>query len=231
MTAVSSFLVLFFWISSWFPTSFNNRTIGVTAACIVGLFLALHASKQLRKQSWPAKVLSVLSICFLIAGAMFAFTQAAVGTPVDGAIALFHVMGFAGYLYMLANIIAPNRTSKGVFEIGPLVLFLLAGWSWTSALSMYFHRGALEDTQAACILVPEHLHYKTELSSIWKMRLPEVASNLTGPTGTTILNYHAILVAPSDNEAQVYNWSKLRMRFEILDKKRNPYLPTTCPKD
>jgi hypothetical protein len=229
LTAVSTFLVLVFWISSWFPASFNNLTIGVTAACIVGLFLAILASKQLRKQGWPAKVLSMLSICFLIAGAMVAFTQAAVGTPVDGAIALFHVIGFAGYLYMLANIIKPKWTSKGVFEIGPLVLFLLAGWSWTSALSMYFHRGALGDTHAACILVPEPDAYDTELSSIWKMRLPEVASSRTSPIGTTILDYHAILVAPSDNETLVYNWSKLRMRFETLDKKRNPYLPTTCP--
>lgn len=94
---------------------------------------------------------------------------------------------------------------------------------------MYFHRGALGETSEACILVPKPVRYDTELTSIWKMRLPEVATSRTGPTGTTILDYHAILVEPSDDETRIYNWSKRWMRFDVLDKKRNRYLPTKCP--
>lgn len=94
---------------------------------------------------------------------------------------------------------------------------------------MYFHIGAANDTGTSCILVPKALRYDNELSSVWDMRLTDVASNSTGPTGTVILDYHAILVVPSDGQAEIYNWSKKWMRFQRLEIKRNPYLPTDCP--
>lgn len=130
---------------------------------------------------------------------------------------------------MIANILAPRHTSEWFLGIGFWVLFLLASWSWVSAISMYVHHGVSHDTDVACILVPKSVRYDTELNSIWKMRLPEVATNGTGPTGTVILDYHAILVTPENEQIEVYNWSKKRMRFEALDTKRNPYLPTVCP--
>ena len=94
---------------------------------------------------------------------------------------------------------------------------------------MYFHYGAASDTATAFILVPNPIRYDTKLSSIWEMRLPEIATSRTGPTGTLILDYHAILVMSSSGRTELYNWSKKRMRFEILDTERNPYLPTECP--
>ena len=229
MKAVSSFLVLIFWISSWFPASLDRWAVFAIAICILGLLSALLAQRLLIEHRWPAKALSVLAVLVLIGGALLAFAAWAIGTPVDGAITLFFVVGLAGYLHMIANILAPRKTSERFLGIGPLVLFLLASWSWASALGMYVHRGASGNTAEACILVPRPVRYDTELSSIWEMRFPEVATSRTGPTGTVILDYHAILVAPSDEETRVYNWSKRRMRFEVLDKKLNPYLPTTCP--
>lgn len=229
MKAVYSFLVLVFWISSWFPASLNNWAVVATAVCFLGFLWSLLGPKQLIEHSWFAKALMALSVLVVIVGALLAFATSALGTPVDGAISFFFVLGLAGYLYMIAGILAPNPTSKRFLDIGLLVLLLVASWSWVSALGMYLHRGALGDTSEACILVPKPVRYDTELTFIWEMRLPEVATSRTGPTGTTILDYHAILVAPSDEETQVYNWSKKWMRFEVLDKKRNPYLPTTCP--
>lgn len=181
------------------------------------------------EHSWPAKALSVLAVVVLIGGALLAFATSAIGTPVDTAITLFFVVGLAGYLHMVANILAPRQTSEWFLGIGFWVLFLLASWSWISASGMYIHRGAPGNTDGACILVPKPVRYDTELSSIWAMRLPEVAASRTGPTGTLILDYHAILVAPTDELTKVYNWSKKRMRFEVLDTKLNPNLPTVCP--
>lgn len=229
MKAVSSFLVLVFWISSWFPASFERWAVFVVAICILGLLSALLAQRSLKERRWPAKALLVLAVLVLIGGAFLVSVVWAIGTPVGGAITLFFVVGLAGYLHMIASILAPSQTFKWHLGIGPLVLFLLASWSWASALGMYVHRGASDNTDEACILVPRPVRYDTELSSIWEMRLPEIATSRTGPTGTTILDYHAILVAPSDEETQVYNWSKRRMRFDVLDKELNPYLPTTCP--
>lgn len=229
LKAVSSFLLLVFWISSWFPASLDRWAVFAAAICVLGLLLALLAQRSLNEYRWPAKALSVLAVFVVIGGAFLAFAALALGTPVDGAIALFFVVGLAGYLHMIANILAPGHTLVWFLGIGPLVLFLLASWSWASALGMYVHLGASGNTDEACILVPRPVSYETELSSIWEMRLPEVATSRTGPTGTVILDYHAILVAPSEDETQVYNWSKRRMRFDALDKKLNPYLPTICP--
>ncbi|WP_425081133.1 hypothetical protein [Ruegeria arenilitoris] len=201
---------------------------GITI-CTLGLLAVLLVQKPLKERRWPARALSVLTVLVLIGGALLAFVALALGTPVDGAITLFFVVGFAGYLQLLADIITPRRTSRWFPRRGFLILFLLATWSWVSAISMYVHRGAVSDTQEACILVPEPTRYDTELISIWEMRLPEVATSRTGPTGTVILDYHAILVTPSDERTEVYNWSKKRMRFEILDTKLNRYLPTLCP--
>ena len=147
----------------------------------------------------------------------------------DGAITLFFVIGFVGYLLMISTILAPSQTLSENLGTGLVVLFLMATWSWGSAIGMYNHRGAHADTNEACILVPKLSRYDTKLSYIWEMRLPEIATSRTGPTGTVILDYHAILVAPTDGRTVLYNWSKKWMRFEILDAERNPYLPTTCP--
>lgn len=158
-----------------------------------------------------------------------AFLVRAVGTPVEGAITLFFTLGVVGYFFLIRDILSPRQTSKSHLGTGSVMLILLAAWSWASALSMYFHIGSANDIDTSCILVPKSLRYDTELSSVWGMRLAEVATSSTGPTGTTILDYHAILVVPSDGQAEIYNWSKKWMRFERLDIKRNPYLPRDCP--
>ena len=122
-----------------------------------------------------------------------------------------------------------SATKKGV-GLGCAGLLALAAWSWGSALSMYFHRGVVSNVERACILVLEELRYETELSSVWKMRLPEVVySKRVRARSRIVLNYHAVLVAPSDGQVMIYNWSKVRMRFEALSAERNPYIPTQCP--
>jgi hypothetical protein len=230
LKAVALFLVLAIWISSWFPTSPDIWSISTAAGFILGLIAALRVQRLLGDRSWPARIVSVLAYLALIGGALSALLVWAIGTPVDGAIWLFSSLGFVGYLLMISDVLSPVQGSKGHFGTGTVVLVLISAWSWASASSMYFHRGVPNDTVAACILVPKSLHYDTALNSIWEMRLPEVATNRTGPTGTVILNYHAILVVPYNRQTRIYNWSKKWMRFEILDPERNPYLPRECPK-
>ena len=229
MKAPSSFLVLIFWISSWFPISADRWAMFVVTGCILGLVAALLAQKPIGELVWPAKATSGLALVLLIGGSLFAFMAWAVGTPVDGAITLFLVIGFVGYLLMISAILAPRQILSEYHGTGFVVLFLVATWSWVSAIGMYSHHGTDTDTGDACILVPKPIRYDTKLNSIWEMRLPEVATSRTGPTGTVILDYHAILVAPIDGRTELYNWSKKWMRFEILDAERNPYLPTRCP--
>ncbi|MEP4039081.1 hypothetical protein [Pseudophaeobacter sp.] len=223
------FLVLVFWISSWLPTSLDKWALFSSFICILGLFAALFAQNQIKDRRWPAKTLLALAVLVLIGGAFLAIVAWGLGTSVDGAITLFFVVGFSSYLHMIARIITPGQVSNFHFGAGFLVLFLLASWSWVSAVGMAVHRGASGNTDEACILVPKPIRYDTELSSIWEMRLPQVATSRTGPTGTVVLDYHAILVAPGNERTEVYNWSKRQMRFEVLDTKRNPYLPTVCP--
>jgi len=229
LKAVSTFLVLIYWISSWFPTSADRWAIFAVTVCSFGLLAALCAHRLSKEQRWPSNAVSALAFLLLTGGAVLAFMGFAVGTAGGGFITLFFVFGFVGYLLMINNILAARPTSRGYLGAGVVILFLLGTWSWASALGMYFHRGAASDTSVACILVPKSLRYKIELNSVWEMRLPEVVTSTTGPTGTKILNYHAILVAPINGRTEHYNWSKRWMRFELLEAKRNPYLPTECP--
>ena len=105
---------------------------------------------------------------------------------------------------------------------------LPACWFRGSALAMYVNLGVSNEYDKSCILAITPNGYDSELNSIWEMRLPQVMSRRTGPTGTVILDYHAILVA-QNSIPEVNNWLKKRLRFEKLDLTRNPYLPTVCP--
>lgn len=223
------FIALAFWITSWFPTFTENRAILAATACIAGLVSATFVRKKMGWRGWPAKLLRVWATGFFILGLVAAFAVWAFGTDAEAAIFLFFIVGFAGYFSMLSEILTQKPNSKIFAGKGLIALLLLGSWSWASALAMHIHRGVSEDATASCILVPKYAGYETELGSVRQMRLPQIAAYRTGPTGTVLLDYHAILVAQTAEGSEVYNWSKTRLRFEILDKKRNPYLPTVCP--
>ena len=225
----SSFLVLMFWISSWFPTSPDKWAICIVAGCILGLIAAHLAQKRVGELSWLAKATSALAFVVLIGGVFFVLMRWAERTSVDGGITFFFVLGFVGYLFLIRTILDPSQTSNGYPGTGLVVLSLLAIWSWASAVGMYSHRGAKGYTNDACILTPKPNPYDTELTSIWEMRLPQVASTRVRPWGSYIWEYHAILVAQIDGRTEQYNWSKKWIRFEILDPVRSPYLPEKCP--
>lgn len=229
MKPILSFFVLAFWISSWFPTTGDRWAVLGAAFCILGLFAAFLAKPYVKERKWPAKITVVLALAGLVCGVLLSVAVRAVGTPVDGAMTLFHVLGGVAYLWMIAGVLTPETVQTRRSYLGRTALLGLAAWSWGSATAMYLHLGAAEDTQTACILVPRSLAYDTEVRSVWRMRLPEIASNRTGQTGMVILNYHAVLVVPSSEGARIYNWSKRRLRFETLDPQRNPYVPMDCP--
>ena len=225
MKVIPTFLVLLFWLSSWFPTAPDRGAVFVAVGCTLGLIAAHLAPKPRSKRAGPSKAATVLAIALLIIGALLALMTWAEGTSANGAIMLFYVLGVVGYLLMIRAVLSPNQTKRA----GALVLCLMASWSWASAISMCVHRGAQTRARDACILVPNPSEYDTELTSIWEMRLPQVRSRRTSPSGSYIWEYHAILVAQIDGQVEHYNWSKKWMRFERLDPIRNPYLPKTCP--
>ncbi len=218
-----------FWISSWFPTSPDKWAVFVVAGCILGLIAAHLAQKLFGELGWPAKTTSALAFVVLIGGALFVLMRWSERTSVDGGIAFFFVLGFVGYLFLIRTILDPRQTPNRYRGTGLVVLSLLAIWFWASAIGMYSHRGADRYTNDACILVPKPTQYDTELTSIWEMRLPQIASTRARPSGSYISEYHAILVAHIDGRTEQYNWSKKWMRFEILDPLRSPYLPKNCP--
>jgi hypothetical protein len=218
-----------FWISSWFPTTPHKWAIFAVVICAIGVSAAFILRQLQSGCHWPAMVFSTLSVIALIGGAVVAFMTMVKGTSTDGAIVLFFALGLAGYLHMISRMLSPKHASHWVLGAGWLALLFLASWSWLSAVGMYVHRGAPTDTGDACILVSKPDEYDTELSSIWKMRLPDIASHKSSRSGSYIFEYHAILVLPDENTSKVYNWSKVRLRFEVIDRKRSPYLPSICP--
>lgn len=229
MKILPSFLALIFWISSWFPTAPERGAIFAVAGCILGLAAAHLTAKPQCKRTRPSKATTVLATVLLIIGALLALMTWVEGTSTNGAIMLFYVLGFVGYLLMVRAALSSEQTLNGYPRVGALVLCLVASWSWASAIGMYVHRGVETHADTACILIPNPSHYDTKLSSIWEMRLPQVRSRRTSPSGSYIWEYHAILVAQADGQVEHYNWSKKWMRFDRLDPVRNPYLPKTCP--
>ena len=222
-------LVTIVWISGWFPSDFKWWHALIAAVAVLLQALALWLSRSERGgRLLMRRACLALAVLALISGLCFAFAARAVGTPVDGGLALFHTIGWSAYFYWIASLSRPSKSAIESIGRGGGVLLALAAWSWMSALSMHSHRGAVGNTGNACILVSVSPIDERPLSSFWRMRLPEVASSVTGPTGSTILYYHAVLVVP-DGTPSLYNWSKKRMRFEPLDRTRNPYLPEECP--
>jgi len=225
----STFLILLFWISCWFPTSPDNKSIIVAVCCILGLGAAYLAKKMIGERVWPSWVMLVLACLVLFIGGFLVFRTWIVRTPAEAGITLFMVLGFVGYLLLIGTLLSPRPAVGRHRSKCVAALLILAIWSWTSAIRMHLHIGAGPRTDGACILVPDPADYETKLSSVLHMRLPQITSVRTSWKIGYIWNYHAILVIPVDGGAEHYNWSKKWMRFEILDPVRNPYLPMTCP--
>ena len=198
------------------------------AACTLGLIAAHWITKPQNKRFRPTKSIAALAIALLFFSAFFALMTWTEGTSASGAIMLFYVLGVVGYVLQISAIVSPKQASRKLPSAGSLILCLLAVWSWTSALSMYAHRGAKTQADITCILAPNPSDYDKELTSLWEMRLPQVGSRRTSPGGSYIWEYHAILVVQTEGRTEHYNWSKKWMRFEPLDPTRNPYLPKTC---
>lgn len=226
MKILPALFVLVFWISSWFPVAPERGAVFLVVLCLLGL-VAAHLAPQPRTDGvWPSRLFAFFSVAVLTIGALLALVTWAEGTSADGAIMLFFVLGFVGYLLLIRAVLAARRAYRGS---GGLLLLLTALWSWTSAVAMYSHRGVEGTIDDACILVSSPAAYDTQLSAIWDMRLPEIVSYRISPSGSYIWEYHAILIAKIDGQVDHYNWSKRWARFDQLDVKRNPYLPTTCP--
>jgi hypothetical protein len=176
---VSSLFVLVFWISSWFPTSADKGAVTVAAGCVLGLIVTYLVQRQLGERAWATKVIAALAIAVLIGGALFALITGLKRTSVDGGITFFFVLGFVGYLLMVKAILAPKEPLGEYRGEGLKVLFVVAIWSWASAISMFSHRGVDTYDDDTCIVVSKPNEYDTTLKSIWDMRLPQIASRKT----------------------------------------------------
>lgn len=224
------YFALAVWISSWFPSTNDTWAILASGLAVAGLATALLAKRVVKGRKWPSQVFFILGAATPVAGVFTAIVVWHGATHADGAIMLFHAAGWAAYLLMIGWVLTAPSAANRRLAAGCAGLLALAAWSWGSAASMYFHRGSAEDADRACILVSGDLRYDTALTSIWKMRLPEVVYNKRArPRSRMVLNYHAVLVAQNGGQTTIYNWSKIRMRFELLDPERNPYIPSRCP--
>jgi hypothetical protein len=226
MKPATAVFILALWTSGWLPMRPEAWAWALGVAIAGATIAAALRRGAPAGRRGARRLLFGLALLFLAGGLCLAFFARALGTPAEGAIMLFHTAGVVACALLLSAIGAPKRARLA--GASGAALLLLAAWSWGSALAMFMQRGGPTQAAPACILAPTRLSYDQPLRSVWDMRLPGVLSTATGPTGTTILSYHAVLIVPGPVPAQ-YNWSKLRLRFEPLDRARNPYLPADCP--
>ncbi len=224
--AVAPTAITAFWISSWFSIGSSTLVTGLAVVVVLSLLAALILQPHAAGKTWAFKLFCLAAFGVLIGGTVVAALVWSVGTGAEAAIVLFIATGLAAFVRMCANVVARRTEFLGVTGKAGLVLVLLAAWFWAHAFAMYAHRGVAVDREAACIIAPVGTDYTKQVTRLVDMRLPFVVS--TARIKSHIWAYHAILVAP-ENVPSHYNWSKLKMRFEPLDLKRNPYLPKECP--
>lgn len=224
--AVAPTAITAFWLSCWFSIGSSTWATGLAVSVVLLLLAALVFQSNEAGKTWAFTLLCSLAFGVLIGGAVAAVFVSGAGTRAEASIVLFVAAGLAAFVRMCANVVARRTEFLGGTGKAGLVLVLLAAWSWTHAFAMYAHRGVAVDREAACIIAPVGTDYTKLVTRLADMRLPFVVS--TARIKSHIWAYHAILVAP-ENVPSHYNWSKLKMRFEPLDLKRNPYLPKECP--
>lgn len=222
--------VVLFWLSSWVPVPPDTIGTMATLGCVATYFIAVYAAATRPSLCQrPGRVGHWVAVTGLVVGAVAALLAGGIGTSGDVALTLFFAAGGAAFVALMSTVLRHAGSATWRLGWGGMLLVGLAAWSWVSAFSMDSQRGVEAVSPAACILLPSgHLTYDTQITSVWQMRLADFASTATGPTGTTILNYHAILVSPGNNP-DLYNWSKLWLRFEPLSRVLNQPFPQTCP--
>lgn len=223
-------LVTAFWLSAWMPLPPDPAFVVAAFFALAAIIFTLRAiSEHSTSRKVLAWVFATLGAFALLFGLPYALLAAAAGTYADGYLAAYQAIGWTALAIPLAGRFGFARlNSKRLILTGSLTMIALATLSWGSAARMKLHAGAVGDTSSACILMPISMDVYAPVTALRDMRLPAFASTWTGPTGTVTLSYHALLLVPGPG-APAYNWSKTAMRFEVLDRKRNPYIPDGCP--
>ncbi len=213
--------LLLAWISAWLPRTPDLTTFALAALSLTLPWLAWRSTPRPK----TARFLSILALLPLLACALFAAAAFLFGPTPHGTLVLFTIANLSAYDFFLARLLSPTPRLAT-----PITLLLaLTAWSWGSALAMATHRGAAPTDDPTCILTatsPSTDSYTRALTSLWDMRLPAFHAE----TGRKLqFTYHALLIVEGPTPT-VYNWSKLKLRFDPLDLTRTPYQPTTCPR-
>ncbi|MDV4166599.1 hypothetical protein [Rhodovulum sp. FJ3] len=213
--------LLLAWISAWLPRTPDLTTFALAVLSLTLPSLAWRGAPRPK----TARFLSILALLPLLACALFAAAAFLFGPTPHGTLVLFTIANLSAYAFFLARLLSPTPRLTT-----PITLLLaLTVWSWGSALAMATHRGAAPTDAPTCILTatsPSTDSYTRALTSLWDMRLPAFHAETGGKLQFT---YHALLIVEGPTPT-VYNWSKLKLRFDPLDLTRNPYQPTTCPR-
>lgn len=213
--------LLLAWISAWLPRTPDLTSLALAALALTLPWLAWRGAPR----SKTARLLGILALLPLLACALFAAAAFLFGPTPHGTLILFTCANLSAYTLLLARLLTANKN----LTLPITLLLALTAWSWGSALAMATHRGALQTDAPTCILTatsPSPDSYTRALTSLWDMRLPAFHAE---PGRKLQFTYHALLIFEGPTPS-VYNWSKLKLRFEPLDLTRNPYQPTTCPR-
>ena len=211
--------LLLVWISAWLPRAPDLKTLVFAALALTLPWLALRGAPR-RK---TARFLSILALLPLLACALFAAAAFLFGPTPHGTLILFTIANLSAYTLLLARLLTANKN----LTLPTALLLALTAWSWGAALAMAAHRGAPPTDNRTCIVAPTSPSpdsYTRTLTSLWDMRLPAFHAE----TGRKLqFTYHALLIVEGPTPT-VYNWSKLKLRFDPLDLTINPYQPTAC---
>lgn len=219
-----------FWLSAWFPFTSTSWVLTFFCLAVVATSVAIvrGGDRNGRGNAFLRQLLIVIACAILVTGTAVTLLVFALGPSAGGYIVLYFVLGWAGLAFVYSGSLCRSLAASRRLRVGVVAVLFLSTWSWVSAIRMHRLAGLSDTPEQACILVSGSLSEYSPPSSFTEMRLPLVYSDRTGPTGTVVFDYHALAVVP-DESPRVYNWSKRLMRFELLDLKRNRYLPKECP--
>jgi len=215
------------WSIALFAALFWTALLGIPLL----ILLALAAPRIAAALAWPAAALwATIGVSHAVVLLLVAGMNPLSGTATFALQALDALLAASLLVQVTreARLGLSHRLANGLAA----AIAVLTAWSWATPAIMLFQAKVLRDAERTCILRPvgrATLEGYAEVASLFDLRGSELGAVFTGPTGSVVLSFHALMIDTADEDHPVWNWSLWQMRFVPLTTFRQYHIEPTCP--
>ncbi len=186
----------------------------VAILTVVPLTLLCRHSTVVARYAGPA--LNAAFVFALIAVLVTSVLWLAFSNSAESWVMTLTSLNLIALCYLSSSLVRFGWEGRRILQRGALVLVLvLPVWSLSSAAMLQFQARSLADGRAYCIGTGWWGDTYPRVEGFWQTRGISLFSRGTGYDGRPLV-FHAVLDV--EGEAEVWNWSKRRMRFELIER-------------